>query len=169
MSTKTLPQISPSNFTTRFWVVAGPTSAFWLNYFAKSGVPVSHVVPQKKIIGNELSATRGLPLPLGREVLRDQIQKGRARDRKPFIHRVYSTQGGGGGIETMVSVHLVAQSSATGVTVAAIPPCSAIRFRNPKVPRYPPPAHRIPCLLPMRGKCDRGVRRKVRHLDFGGV
>ena len=31
---------------------------------------------------------------------------------------------------------LVAQSSATGVTVAATPPCSAIRFRNPKVPRY---------------------------------
>ena len=37
---------------------------------------------------------------------------------------------------------LVAQSSATGVTVAATPPCSAIRFRNPKVPRYPPPARR---------------------------
>ena len=65
---------------------------------------------------------------------------------------------------------LVAESSATGVTVAAIPPCSAIRFRNPKVPRYPeaPPAHRAPCLLRMRGKCDRGVRRKVRHLDLGG-
>ena len=63
---------------------------------------------------------------------------------------------------------LVAQSSATGVTVAAIPPCSAIRFRNPKVPRYPPPARRAPCLLRMRGKCDRGVRRKVRHLDLGG-
>ena len=30
-------------------------------------------------------------------------------------------------------VSLVAQSSATGVTVAAIPPpCRAIRFRNPK-------------------------------------
>ena len=27
-STKTPPQISPSNFTTRFWVVAGPTSNF---------------------------------------------------------------------------------------------------------------------------------------------
>ena len=27
-STKTPPQISPSNFTTRFWVVAGPTSSF---------------------------------------------------------------------------------------------------------------------------------------------
>ena len=63
---------------------------------------------------------------------------------------------------------LIAQSSATGVTVAAIPPCSAIRFRNPKVPRYPPPAHRAPCMLRMRGKCDRGVRRKVRHLDLGG-
>ena len=54
------------------------------------------------------------------------------------------------------------------MTVAAIPPCSAIRFRNPKVPRYPPPARRAPCLLRMRGKCDRGVRREVRHLDFGG-
>ena len=65
--------------------------------------------------------------------------------------------------------HLVAQSSATGVTVAAIPPCSAIRFRNLKVPRYHPPARRAPRLLRMRGKCDRGVRRKVRHLDLGGV
>ena len=64
---------------------------------------------------------------------------------------------------------LVAQSSATGVTVAAIPPCSAIRFRNPKVPRYPRPARRAPCLLRTRGKCDRAVRREVRHLDLGGV
>ena len=63
---------------------------------------------------------------------------------------------------------LVAQSSATGVTVAAIPPCSAIRFQNPKAPRYPPPACRAPCLLRMRGKCDRGFRRKVRHLALGG-
>ena len=63
---------------------------------------------------------------------------------------------------------LVAQSSATGVIVAAIPPCSAISFRNPKVPRYPPPARRAPCLLRMREKCDRGVRRKVRLLDLGG-
>ena len=64
-------------------------------------------------------------------------------------------------------INLVAQSSATGVTVAAIPPCSAICFRNPKVPRYPPPARRAPCLLRMRGKCDRGVRRKVWRLDLG--
>ena len=55
---------------------------------------------------------------------------------------------------------LVAQSSATGVTVAAIPPCSAIRFRNPKVPRYHPPARRAPRLLRMRGKCDRGGPEK---------
>ena len=64
--------------------------------------------------------------------------------------------------------HLVAQSSATGVTVAAIPPCGAIRFRNPKVPWYPPPARRAPCMLRMRGKCDSGVRKRVRHLDLGG-
>ena len=62
-----------------------------------------------------------------------------------------------------VSPPLVAQSSAIGVTVAATPPFSAIRFRNPKVPRYPstsPPRHPLlgPCLL----------QRKVRHLDLGG-
>ena len=70
------------------------------------------------------------------------------------------------------SVGLVVQSSATGVTVAATPPCSAIRFRNPKVPRYlhqPTATPALGCLLQMRGKCDRGVRRKVRHLDFGWV
>ena len=66
------------------------------------------------------------------------------------------------------TVLLVVQSSAIGVIVAAIPPCSAIRFRNPRVPRYPPPARRAPCLLRIRGKCNRGVRRKVRHLDLGG-
>ena len=64
---------------------------------------------------------------------------------------------------------LVAQSSATGVTVAATPPCSAIRFRNPKMPRYPPPARRDtppPLFGPLLAT---GVRRKVRHLDLGGV
>ena len=35
---------------------------------------------------------------------------------------------------------LVAQSNATGVTLAVTPPCSAICFRNPIVPRYPAPA-----------------------------
>ena len=55
---------------------------------------------------------------------------------------------------------LVAQSSATGVTVAATPPCSAIRFRNPKVPRYPPPARRAPCLLRTRAKVRQGNPEK---------
>ena len=48
----------------------------------------------------------------------------------------------GRGVWRRAQVGLVAQSSATGVTVAVTPPCSAIRFRNPKVPRYPPPARR---------------------------
>ena len=64
---------------------------------------------------------------------------------------------------------LVAQSSATGVTVVAIPPCSAIRFRNPKVPRYPPPARRTPCLLHREESAKGGARGKVRHLELGGV
>ena len=36
-STKTPPQISPSNFTTRFWVVAGPIISAW-------GIQVGHLV-----------------------------------------------------------------------------------------------------------------------------
>ena len=44
----------------------------------------------------------GLPLPLGRGVCETKSKKGRARDKKPFIHRVYSTRRG---IETMVSDH----------------------------------------------------------------
>ena len=63
---------------------------------------------------------------------------------------------------------LVAQSSTTGVTVAATPLCSTIRFRNPKVPRYPPPA---PDPLPAAnetGKWDGGFQRKVRRLVLGG-
>ena len=48
------------------------------------------------------SANRGLPLPLGRRACETKSKKGRARDRKPFMHRVYSTQRG---IETMVSDH----------------------------------------------------------------
>ena len=65
---------------------------------------------------------------------------------------------------------LVAQSSATGVTAAETPPCSAIRFRNPKVTLHQPDATPPlgPCLLQMRGECDRRVRRKVRHLDLEG-
>ena len=36
-STKTLPQISPSNFTARFWVVAGPTKISKESRVAKQG------------------------------------------------------------------------------------------------------------------------------------
>ena len=64
--------------------------------------------------------------------------------------------------------NLVAQGSATGVTVAATPLCSAICFRNPKVPRCPPPAPGPLLAANETGKCDGGVQRKVRHLDFGG-
>ena len=73
--------------------------------------------------------------------------------------------------QLLTHLFLVAQSSATGVTVAATPPCSAIRFRNPKVPRYPSPARRDTPPWPpqgLRGKCDSGVRRKGRHLDLAG-
>ena len=59
--------------------------------------------------------------------------------------------------EPLKPTPLVTQSSATGVTVAAIPPCSAIHFRNPKVPRYPPPTPLRP--LPAANE------RKVRHGD----
>ena len=68
---------------------------------------------------------------------------------------------------------LVAQSSATGVTVAAIPPCSAIRFGNPKVPRYPPPARRDtppPCLLRVRQEsATEGSGERCDTLIWGGV
>ena len=61
-------------------------------------------------------------------------------------------------------VSLVAQSSTTGVTVAVTPPCSAICFRNPKVPRYHPPACRdpplAPCLLRMRQESATGGPEK---------
>ena len=40
------------------------------------------------------------PLPLGRGVCKTKSKQGRARDRKPFMHRVYSAQRR---IETMVS------------------------------------------------------------------
>ena len=61
---------------------------------------------------------------------------------------------------------LVAQSSATGVTVAATPLCGAIRFWEPKsaaIPSTSPARHPrlAPCLLRMRRKCDRGVWRKL--------
>ena len=36
--------------------------------------------------GSRRSANRGLPLPLGRGVCETKSKKGRARDRKPFIH-----------------------------------------------------------------------------------
>ena len=48
----------------------------------------------------EFLSNRGLPLPLGRGVCETKSKNERARDRKPFIHRVYSAQRGFG---TMVS------------------------------------------------------------------
>ena len=66
---------------------------------------------------------------------------------------------------------LVPQCSATGVTVAATPPSSAIRFRNPKVPRYPPPARRplAPGLLRVRQESATGGSGERCDAWGGGV
>ena len=53
---------------------------------------------------------------------------------------------------------LVAQSSATVVTVAATP-CSAIRFRNPRVPRYLHQPAGTPALGPLPAANERKVRQ----------
>ena len=88
----------------------------------------------------------------------------------------------------LVHTSLVAQCSATGVTVAGTPPCSAIRFRTQKcrdtlhqpAATLPPPP--TPCLLRMRQenatggsgeRCDTlirgGVARFWRDIsDLGG-
>ena len=55
---------------------------------------------------------RGLPLPLGRGVCETESKKGRARDKKPFIHRVYSARRE---IETMVSDHGLGKDFCVGV------------------------------------------------------
>ena len=57
---------------------------------------------QLLLFGHHFSVNRGLPLPLGRGVCETKSKKGRARDRKPVMHRVYSAQRG---IENMVSDH----------------------------------------------------------------
>ena len=60
---------------------------------------------------------------------------------------------------------LVAQSSATGVTVAGHPPVARSVFGTRKCRdtlHQPPP----PPAAANERKCDRGIRRKVRHLDL---
>ena len=66
---------------------------------------------RERQFGRHLSANRGLPLPLGRAVCETKSKKGRARDRKPFGHRVYSGQRG---IETMVSDHGLGRGQTMG-------------------------------------------------------
>ena len=73
----------------------------------------------------KISETAALSLPLGRGVCETKFKKGRARDRKPFIHRVCSAQRGiepfihrvcsaQRGIETMVSDHGLGKGQTMG-------------------------------------------------------
>ena len=60
---------------------------------------------------HHLSVNRGLPLPLGRGVCETKSKKGRARDRKPFMHRLCSAHRG---IETMVLDHGLGRGQTIG-------------------------------------------------------
>ena len=57
------------------------------------------------------SATKGLPLPLGRGVCETKSKNGRSRPRKPFISRVFCAPRG---IETMVDHHGLGRGQTMG-------------------------------------------------------
>ena len=116
-STKTPPQISPSNFTTRFWVVAGPKKRNSSPKLEKccgfGGRNVPHAWP-RQTTGKKARGGQGLsymPRHLGLE--------GCSPMAGPALRA-----------ELLAARSLVAQCSATPATVAATPPCSATPFQT---------------------------------------